>query len=119
MAFVKILDENYFTKKKRALKRYFGGSYNYLTFEVFPKLRKEHKIDGLYEVELPTSELFKRVYGKMLLKFSVKNDVAIIEDLVPTDILIACFEKNLPVYKGIPYDGEKDLKKIKIMEKLL
>ena len=75
--------------------------------------------DGIYEVDLPTDKLFEKVYGKLQVKFSVRNDVAIIEDIVPNDILLACYEKEVPTYKGIPYDTEKDLAKIKIMEKLI
>ena len=41
-----------------------------------------------------------------------------IEDIEPNDILIACYEKDLPIYRGIPYDTKKDLEKIKIMEAL-
>ena len=119
MALIKILDENLYVKKTRALKKYFTKVYKYLIFEALPKLIQEDKKDGVYKVELPTDELFEKVYGKMYLLFSVKNDVAVIEDIIPSDILIACYSKVLPTYKGIPYDSEKDLIKLKIMEKLL
>ena len=49
------------------------------------------------------------MYGTITLKFSVKNDIAIIEDIEPNDILIECYMKNLPIYKGIPYSTQKDL----------
>ena len=63
--------------------------------------------------------MFEKVYGKITLKFSVKNDIAILEDITPNDILMACYSKDLPTYKGIPYDSKKDLEKIKIMEALM
>ena len=119
MAFVSFLDMNGYKKKERALRRYFKKAHKYLIFEAIPKLKNDGKIDGLYEVELPTDDIFEKVYGKMLLKFTVKNDTAIIEDIVPNDILIACYEKSMPIYKGIPYDSQKDLEKIKIVEKIL
>ena len=119
MAFITYLDENEFNKKERALARYFRKNYKYLMFEVYPTLKKDKKIDGKYEIELPVEELFERVYGKMRLKFSVKNDVAILEDITPHEILMACFSRDIPTYKGIPYNENKDLKKIKMMEAML
>lgn len=116
--YVTFLDKNLYTKKQRALAKYFRKAYKYLIFQAVPKLKEPGKIDGLYQVELPVDDLFVKVYGKLTLKFSVKNDITMIEDIEPNDILIACYEKDLPVYKGIPYDSEKDLKKIKIMEAL-
>lgn len=119
MKAITYLDENLYRKKKKALARYFRKNYKYLSMKVIPKLGKENKKDGIYKIYLPTEKLFERVYGKMYLHFSVKNDVAIIEDILPGEILISCYEKDLPTYKGIPYETEKDLKKIKIMERLV
>lgn len=119
MGLVKYYDENLFNKKKRALARYFRKDYKYLMFEIIPKLKCSGKNDGLYQVEFPVDELFKKVYGPMILKFQVKNDVAIIEDITPEKILIACYMKDLPTHNGIPYDNEIDLKKIKMMEAIL
>lgn len=119
MKAITYLDENLYRKKKKALARYFRRSYKYLSMKVIPTLGKEGKKDGIYEIYLPTEELFEKVYGKIYLHFSVKNDVAIIEDILPDDILISCYEKDLPTYKGIPYETIKDLKKIKIVERLI
>lgn len=119
MRAITYLDENLYRKKKKALKRYFRKNYKYLEMKVIPKLGKEEKKDGIYELNLPTDELFEKVYGKIYLHFSVKNDVAIIEDILPNDILISCYEKDLPTYKGIPYENKNDLKKIKIVEKMI
>lgn len=114
MSIITYLDENEFRKRVKALRIYFPKCYKYLEFQAFPILRKENKIDGIYEVELPSGDLFKRVYGPMLLKFSVQNDVAILEDITPSEFLLTCFNKYLPIYKGIPYDSKKDLFKIKL-----
>lgn len=119
MKYVQLLDENLYKKKELALKRYFRKAYKYLIFEAIPKLRQDGKQDGIYQVKLPTDALFEKVYGEMMLKFSVKNDIAVIEDIEPNDILLICHAKNLPLYHGIPYDSKKDLTKLKIMEKML
>lgn len=113
------LDENAYRKKEKALKRYFMKCYKYLIFDAIPKLKKEGKKDGVYQVDLPIDDLFKGVYGAMTLKFSVRNDVAILEDIEPNNILLACFARDLPTYKGIPYETSKDLKKLKMMEGIL
>lgn len=119
MNYVMYLDENLFTKKRKALGRYFKKAHKQLIFETIPKLMKKGKQDGVYEVELEAEELFKKVYGPITMKFSVKKDVAIIEDIVPDNILMACYMKDLPLYKGIPFETKNDLKKIKMMEAIL
>lgn len=119
MGYMVFLDRNDFKKKERALRRYFMKSYKQMIFHVMPTIIKDGKKDGAYMYELECDELFKRVYGPLMIQFTVKDDVAIIEDLLPSDILISCFMGDLPIYKGIPYRNEKDLKKIKIMEKLI
>lgn len=117
--YIKILDERTYTKKERALRKYFMKAYKYLIFKAVPTLHKENKKDGLYELDLPSDLLFERVYGKLRLLFKVEKDVAIIEDILPNDILMACFARELPIYKGVPYNTRRDLEKIKIAEKLL
>lgn len=112
-----ILDEALYTKKVKGLKRYFLKSYKALMFEVIPELTRSGKKDGVYSVVIPTDSVFEAVYGKLELYFSVKNDVVIIEDIVPSDILIQCHMKSLPIYKGMPYYRKQDLFKIKVMEK--
>lgn len=114
--FVSAIDENHFIKRRKALQRYFKKSYKYLIFEVLPTLLKSGKIEGHYSLELPIDELFKQVYGSMVLTFTVKNDVAFVENITPDEILDACYMGDLPIYKGIPYRDKKDLFKIKLME---
>lgn len=110
------VDENEFKKKERAIKKYFMGTYKYWIFEVVPKLQKENKKDGKYELELPVSELFNKVYGKVKVLFSVKNDVVILENIIPEEILTDMHRKELPAYKGVPYRNEKDKFKIELMK---
>lgn len=114
---VVILDEITYKKKLRGLRQYFMKSYKYLTFEIMPNLIEIGKKDGIYSVDIPTDYFFEKCYGKLQLLFSVKNDVVIIEDLVPHDILMQCHMKLLPLYHGTPYYQEKDLFKLKVLEK--
>ena len=119
MNFNSIYEEKLYRKRMSALKRYFSKVYKHLTLHVVPKLSEPNKKDGEYEYVLPTSKLFEKVYGNITLYFYVKDDKAYFEDILPKDILLACYEKNLPSYRGVPYDNEKDLKKLKIVEKLI
>lgn len=119
MVFATLYEENTYRKREKALKRYFQRAYKYLIFKVLPTLKEKNKIDGYYELELPSSELFKIVYGRLYLRFYVKDDNAYFEDIFPSELLVSCYEKDLPIYKGVPYETTKDFKKIKIAERLL
>lgn len=112
-----IIDENSYTKKIKGLKRYCTKSYKHLIFNILPKLLLCNKKDGKYSVELPIEDLFISCYGKIELHFSIKNDVVLIEDILPNDILLNCYMYDLPTYHGIPYYDNKGLIKLKIMEK--
>ena len=111
-----ILDETDFKKKLKGLKRYFLKSYKYLTFKITPELIKTGKKDGSYSVEIPIDDYFKKCYGKLELYFSIKNDVVILEDLFPREILMQCHMKELPLYHGVPYYQKKELNKLKVLE---
>lgn len=110
------LDENDFVKKLTSLKKYFKKAYNFYTHEIAEKLKKPNKIDGVYQIELPTDDIVKRVYGAITLQFSVKHDVVILEDLKPSELLLEGYTRVLSIYKGIPYRDKKDLSKIKLVE---
>lgn len=112
------LDENEYRKKERALRRYFMKTYKYLIFKFYPTLKKKGKKDGVYKVALPTEKLFEKVYGPIELHFSVRKEIVILENILPDELLISCFMKDLPTYKGVPYRNKKDLTKIKIAEEL-
>ena len=113
------LDENEYKKKERALRKYFMRNYKNLIFEVYPTLKREGKIDGKYEVDLLLGELFEKVYGKPKLLFSVRNDVAILEDIYPGELFLDLNNVECPTYKGVPYRNKKDLEKIRIAERLI
>jgi hypothetical protein len=119
MAIITYLDENEFKKKERALRKYFMKNCKYLFFDFYPALKRDGKKEGHYEVELPVDTLFEKVYGKMKLLFSVYKDTAVLEDILPNDILTAAHRRDLPTYKGVPYATDVDFKKLKIMERLI
>ena len=113
----KILFRDYvdYTKKKRALERYIGKSFRYLVLYVVPKLKKPGKTDGIYSVDLKADDIFNKIYGNVKLIYSVKNDIAIIEDIEPSGFLKTGYFQNLDIYKGTPYRDDKDLFKIKVL----
>lgn len=112
------LDENEFKKKERALRKYFMGAYKYWIFEAVPKLQRLNKRDGKYELELPVSELFNKVYGIVRILFTVQNDVVILENIEPSEMLLAMHKKDLPTYHGIPYRDKRDKFKIDLMKEI-
>lgn len=115
---ITFIDENEFSKKMRAIRRYSMNAYKYWIFEALPILKKENKIDGVYELELPVNELFKKVYGDVKVLFSVKDDVVILEDITPSEMLMNMFMGDLPTYKGIPYRDSKDKFKIDLVKEI-
>lgn len=112
------LDENDFIKKEKGLKRYFKKSYTYFIFEIKDKLKRSKLHNGIYEVSIPVDDLFVKVYGELKVKYSVFRNTLIFEDILPSDILLECYSKNLPVYNGMPYRDKKDLFKIKLHSKI-
>lgn len=107
-----------FTRKLRSLSVYNKIAYKEFIFDILPKLKEENKIDGKYEVELSSSKKFKQIYGRTILKFSVIKDAVLLEDIEPSDFLMAGYRLKLPNYHGIPYRNNKDLSKIKLLEKM-
>ena len=113
----KILFRDYvdYTKKKRAIDKYLGKSFRYLVLYAIPELKKPNKKDGLYSIDLQADDIFNKVYGDLKLVYSVENDVAIIEDIEPNQILLDGYFQELSTYKGVPYRDEKDLFKIRFI----
>jgi hypothetical protein len=110
-------DANEFNKKLRALKKYQMRSYKYIIFKL--DYEKDFSmVKGRHELEIPTDPIFKKIYGQVKIIYYVFEEGLIIEDLVPGDILKACYMKELPSYKGVPFRDEKDIFKIKLVEKM-
>ena len=112
------IDENMFNKKLRALRKYCMRSYKNFIFEIIPKLKHSELENGSYKIPLITDKMFKCVYGEIELVFSVNNNVIILEDLLPGDILIDMHNKELECYKGVPVRSKADIFKIKLMENI-
>ncbi len=113
---IKYLDEVDYKKKEKALRTYFWKTYDYLMEEILPILQRENKIDGKYEVDLQAPKLFEKVYGKVKLQFSVRNDVVILEDITPSEMFMEMYLRLLPTHRGIPYRDEKDKFKIELLK---
>lgn len=110
-------DENKFNKELKALRKYCVIAAKYLFFEVI-KYDLFEKKDGSYELELPISEEFKIIYGKIKLKYSICNDKIIFEDLEPKDFFISGYKIELDSHKGMFYRDEKDIFKINLVMKM-
>lgn len=105
---------NEFNKKLRSLRKYCPQTYKYLIFEVKNSNNFE-KEDGDYEINLPTSNEFKFIYGQIKLKYRIKNKVAIFKDLEPSQFLLDGYKFDLNTYKRIYYRNDKDKFKIDLM----
>lgn len=108
------IDKNDFTKKYKGLRRICPRAFKYLCFEVFKKNLFD-KNDGKHILELPTDNLFKCVYGQVELVYSTSQGIIVIEDLKPNGILLRNYMGDIKIYKGIPYNNNQDLFKIKIL----
>lgn len=108
---IMFVDENDFIKKYRGLKKYCPRAYKYLIFEIMNKHKYSDKV-GKYEIELPTDERFKMVYGQIKLIYTRTSKAIVLEDIKPSDILEDGYMYLLNTYKGVPYRNEKDKFKI-------
>ena len=128
------LDENFFKKLERSLKKYNMVAYKRLMFEYYPKLRNgefvgehisinKHEQTETYEIKLPTDSLFLKVYGEVKLNYTVykKQHTVMLNLLEPKDILIAGHKSELTAYKGIMIskaNAEKEMFKIDLLTRL-
>lgn len=108
------LDENNFKKLERSLKKYNMVAYKKLMFDFYPKLRSgefvgelvsinKHEQTETYDLRLPTDSLFVKVYGEVKLNYTVykSNNVVMLNNLEPKDILLDGHKSELTAYKGI------------------
>lgn len=103
-----------FQKKLKALKKYCPSAYKYLIFK-FNKTDYFNSNDGIYVVDLPTSEEFKFVYGQIKLIYLINNKKSKFIDLEPSDFFIDGYKFDLKVYKKMYYRNSKDKFKIDLM----
>lgn len=114
---VAIVDENDFRKKYRGLKKCCPRAYKYLMFEIMNKCNYSNEI-GKHEIELPTDEKFKMVYGQIKLVYSRTQKAILLEDIQPADILKDSHICLLNTYRGVPYRNERDKFKIDMVMNL-
>ena len=103
-------ENNMLNKKIKSLKKYCPQAYKYLIFTF--KKECSNQYDGLYEIDLPTTEEFKFVYGQIKLIYKIKNKKIMLIDLKPSDFLMDGHNYDLEVYKSIYYRNSKDKFKI-------
>ena len=128
------LDENNFKKLERSLKKYNMMAYKKLMFDFYPSLRKgeflgelvainKHEQTETYDLQLPTDNLFVKVYGKLKLNYTVyKNqNVVMLNTLEPKGILMDGHKSELTAYKGIMIskaNAQKEMFKIDLLSRL-
>ena len=105
-------ENNMLNKKIKSLKKYCPQAYKYLIFTF--KKECSNQYDGLYEIDLPTTEEFKFVYGQIKLIYKIKSKKIMLIDLMPSDFLMDGHNYDLEVYKSIYYRNSKDKFKIYI-----
>ena len=128
------LDENNFKKLERSLKKYNMVAYKKLMFDFYPKLRSgefvgelvsinKHEKTETYDLRLPTDSLFVKVYGEVKLNYTVykDNNIVMLNNLEPKDILLDGHRSELTAYKGIMIskaNAQKEMFKIDLLMKL-
>ena len=108
------INENEFKKLERALKKYNMLAFKKLNFEYYPSLRNGEFLGELmssdkkndtetYELKLPSDHLFTQVHGEVKLRYIVykKQNVVMLDTIMPTDILLEGHVVELTTYKGV------------------
>ena len=76
-----------------------------------------------YELKLPTDAMFSKVYGDLILHYTVYENqkIVMLNNITPDDILTEGHQKELSTYKGVPISkshAEKDMFKINLLNML-
>ena len=124
------LNENDFRVKERTVRKYNMLAYKEMTFKFYPKLKTgeflgklvgENKDGGLmYELPLPTDDMFAKVHGIITLHYTVYPDkkVILLTYITPEEILEEGHRSELTAYKGVMVsktNKEKDMFKINLL----
>lgn len=125
------VNENEYKKIERALKKYNMLAYKKLNFEYYPELRKGNFIGELvktnktdktetYELKLPSDHMFSQVHGEVKLIYTVykKDNIVMLTNITPSDILLEGHQKELTTYKGVMIskaNASKDIFKIDLI----
>ncbi len=124
------LNENDFRAKERSVRKYNMLAYKKMMFEYYPKLKKgeflgnlisENK-DGstMYELPLPTDEMFSKVHGIITLHYTIypEKKVILLTNITPEGILDEGHRSELTAYKGVMVsktNRDKDMFKINLL----
>lgn len=124
------LNENEFRVKERTVRKYNMLAYKKMTFEFYPKLKTgeflgkyvgDTKDNGsMYELSLPTDEMFAKVHGIITLHYTVYKDkkTILLTNITPDEILNEGHRSELTAYKGVMVsksNKEKDMFKINLL----
>lgn len=124
------LNENDFRVKERTVRKYNMLAFKKLTFDYYPKMKSGSFVgskiteDGeggiLYELKLPTDDMFKKVHGEITLHYTVYPDkkIILLTNITPEDILEEGHRSELTAYKGVMVsksNKEKDMFKINLL----
>ena len=109
-------------------------AYKKLVFDFYPSFRdgnfkgivvSKNTKDGItkYELKLPTDSLFVKVYGEVKLNYTVykQNNIVMLNNLEPKDILLDGHKSELTAYKGIMIskaNAQKEMFKIDLLCRL-
>ena len=123
------LNEVDFTNKEKSLRKYNKLAYKKLIFDIYHELRNgiflgdiiEEERDFIsYVVNVPTDNLFKKVYGEIKLFYTVlKNkNIILLTNITPEDILNEGHQMELETYKGVMIsksNPKKDIFKVNLL----
>ena len=124
------LNENDFRVKERTVRKYNMLAYKKMTFDFYPKLKAgeflgnivgETKDGGImYELALPTDDMFAKVHGIITLHYTAYLDkkVILLTNITPEDILEEGHRSELTAYKGVMVskaNKDKDMFKINLL----
>lgn len=125
------LDENKFHVRERSIRKYNMLAYKKLNFEYYPKLRageflgvlvsaNPQEKSEMYELELPTDDMFKKVHGCIKLHYTVfrERKIILLTNITPDGILEEGHRSELKAYKGVMIsksDPKRDMFKVNLL----
>lgn len=124
------MNENDFRVKERSVRKYNMLAYKKMMFEYYPKMKTGEFLgteisqnkDGsvMYELPLPTDEMFSKVHGVITLHYTVYLDkkVILLTNITPEGILEEGHRTELGAYKGVMVsktNKDKDMFKINLL----
>ena len=125
-------DEIKYHKLEKSIKKYNMLAYKKLIFDYYPALKEgkflgeiigEENGNKIYELKLPSSDIFAKVHGEVKLNYTVCKDEAIVflNTITPESILLEGHATELKTYKGILISNQhaqKDIFKINLLNSM-